>query len=149
MKLCLVASTGGHLLQLCALKEAWGQHGRFWVTFDKIDARTLLKDERVVWAHHPTNRNLLNLFRNLRLAWSLLRRERPDAVISTGAGVGVPFIWMGRLLGIRTVFIESITFIRRPSLSGRLVYPVVDRYMVQWPELAARCRKAIYKGRVL
>ena len=149
MKLCLVASTGGHLLQLCALKEAWGQHDRFWVTFDKIDARTLLKDERVVWAHHPTNRNLMNLFRNLRLAWNLLRRERPDAVISTGAGVGVPFIWMGRLLGIRTVFIESITFIRRPSLSGRLVYPVVDRDMVQWPELAARCRKAIYKGRVL
>ena len=92
MKLCLVASTGGHLLQLVSLEQAWKPHERFWVTFPKIDAQTLLKNERVVWAYHPTNRNVKNLIKNLWLAWRLLRRERPEVIISTGAGVGVPFL---------------------------------------------------------
>ena len=149
MKLCLVASTGGHLLQLVSLEQAWKPHDRFWVTFPKVDAQTLLKNERVVWAYHPTNRNVKNLIKNLWLAWRLLRRERPEVIISTGAGVGVPFLWIGRLLGIRTVYIESITFIRDLSLSGKLVYPFAHRFFVQWPDLAVRYPRAVYGGRVL
>ena len=149
MKLCLVASAGGHLQQLFSLKEAWQGHDRFWVTFDKVDTRTLLQGERVLWAYHPTNRNLRNLVRNFGLAWRILRRERPDIVVSTGAGVGVPFLWMGRLLGTGTIFIESLACIQRLSLTGRLVSPVVDRYYVQWKDLASRHPKAIYSGQVL
>lgn len=149
MKLCLVASSGGHLMQLVRLRPAWERHERFWVTFEKEDARTLLKEEQVFWAFHPTNRSLRNLFRNLVLAWRLLREERPDTVISTGAGVGVPFLWIARFLGIRTVFIDSLTRVRDLSLSGKLVYPIVHRLFVQWPELAARYRRAVYGGNLL
>lgn len=149
MKLCLVASSGGHLMQLVRLRSAWEGHERFWVTFEKEDAKTLLEGERVVWAHHPTNRHVPNLLRNLVLAWRLLKKEKPDAVLSTGAGVGVPFIWLGRLLGIRTVFIESLTRIQDLSLSGKLAYPVVDRFFVQWPELSFRYRRGVFGGRVL
>jgi len=149
MKLCLVASSGGHLMQLVRLRSAWEGHERFWVTFKKEDAKTLLEGERVVWAYHPTNRHAPNLLRNLVLAWRILRKEKPDAVISTGAGVGVPFLWLGRLLGIRTVFIDSLTRIQDLSLSGKLVYPVVDRFFVQWPELSLRYRRGVFGGRVL
>lgn len=149
MKLCLVASSGGHLMQLIRLRPAWIRHERFWVTFEKEDAKTLLGGERVFWAHYPTNRSLRNLIRNLMLAWRLLRTERPGTVISTGAGVGVPFLWLARLLGIRTVFIDSLTRIRDISLSGKLVYPVVHRFFVQWPELARRYPRAVYGGTVL
>ena len=149
MKLCLVASSGGHLLQLVSLKAAWEGRERFWVTFPKDDARVLLTGERVIWAFHPTNRNVKNLIKNLWLAWRVLRSERPGAIISTGAGVGVPFLWMGRLLGIRTIYIESLTRVWDLSLSGKLVYPIVHRFFVQWPELAARFPKAVYQGRVL
>ena len=149
MKLCLVASSGGHLLQLVSLQEAWKAHERFWVTFPKMDSQTLLSEERVFWAYHPTNRNLKNLVRNLWLAWKILSCEKPDVIISTGAGVGVPFIWLGRLLKIRTVYIESITFIKDLSLSGKLVYPFVDRFFVQWPDLASRYPKAVCEGQVL
>ena len=148
MKLCLVSSTGGHLLQLVNLRGAWQAHERFWVTFPKMDAKTLLEDERVIWAFHPTNRSLKNLVRNLWLAWRVLRRERPDVVLSTGAGVGVPFLWMGRWLGMTTIYVESMTFIRHLSLSGRLVYPVVNRFFVQWPELPVRYPRAVYAGRI-
>jgi UDP-N-acetylglucosamine:LPS N-acetylglucosamine transferase len=149
MKLCLVASSGGHLMELLFLREAWEGHERFWVTYPTGDAKSLLEEERTVWAYHPTNRNIPNLFRNARLAWRLLRRERPDAIVSTGAGVAVPFIWAGCLLKIPTIFIESLTFTVRPSLSGRLVYPCAQQYYVQWPDLARKYPKAIYRGAIL
>ena len=63
--LLLVCSTGGHLQQLLALRDAWGGYTRVWVTFDKSDARSLLRDEQVVYAYGPTNRSLKNLLRNL------------------------------------------------------------------------------------
>ncbi len=149
MKLCLVASSGGHLLQLLCLESAWRPHDHFWVTFPKEDAHTLLKNEQVVWAYHPTNRNLKNLAKNLFLAWKVLSEKRPDAIISTGAGVAVPFMWAGRLLGIQTIFIDSFTRVHDLSLSGKLVYPFVHRFFVQWPELLARYPKAVFGGRVL
>lgn len=149
MKLCLVASAGGHLMELLLVREAWQDHERLWVTFPTGAAQTLLKGEKTAWAFHPTNRNIPNLVRNAWLAWRLLRRERPDVILSTGAGVAVPFIWIGRLLKIRTVFIESLAFTTRRSLSGVLVYQFVDHYYVQWPDLASKYAKAVYRGMVL
>ena len=149
MKLCLVASSGGHLFQLFKLQEAWASYDHFWVTFPHVDAKTLLEKERVFWAYSPTNRNLKNLFKNLWLAWRVLRREKPQVIISTGAAVAVPFLWIGRLLGLRTIYVESVTCIKKLSLSGRLVFPFVDRCYVQWPDLAARYPKTVYAGQVL
>ena len=136
-------------MQLHSLGDVWRRGRRLWVTLPAADTEDLLKDETVVWAFGPTNRNVPNLFRNLRLAFSTLRRERPDAVVSTGAGVSVPFVWAARLLGIRTIFIEDLTRVSGLSLSGKLVYRVADVFLVQWPELAARYRRAQYRGRFL
>jgi len=149
MKLCLVCSSGGHFFQLFSLRKAWENSGHFWVSFPTEDAKSSLKGEQVYWAHYPTNRNIKNLIRNSILAWKILKKEKPDMIISTGAGVGVPFIWIGRLMGVASVYIESITRIERVSLSGFLVYHCVDKFLVQWPELAAKYKKAEYHGRVI
>ena len=149
MKLCLVASSGGHLLELLSLRAAWEAHERIWVTFQTEDAHNLLEGERVIWAFYPTNRSVRNLLRNLALAWRLLRTERPAMVISTGAGVAVPFLWVGRWLGVRTIYIESLARIQSLSLSGKLLYPIVNRFFVQWPDLVPRYPKAVYGGLVL
>jgi len=146
--LLLVCSTGGHLQQLLALRDAWGGYSRVWVTFDKSDARSLLRDERVVFAHGPTNRSVKNLLRNLVVAWRTLRDVRPDVVLTTGAGVAVPFAWVGRLCGARLVYVESFTRIDEPSLTCRLVAPVADRIYAQWPELVRSVPKAHYAGTV-
>jgi beta-1,4-N-acetylglucosaminyltransferase len=134
--LLIVCSTGGHLLQMQELREAWEPFHRMWVTFDKSDSRSLLRDERVLHAFGPTNRNIPNLLRNLRLAFGVLRRERPSAILTTGAGVAVPFAWIGKLLGIPTIYVESVTRIEGLSLSGRMIRPVAQRMYAQWPELA-------------
>jgi len=142
----LVCSSGGHLLQLLALRDAWDQFPRVWVTFNKSDATSLLRGERVVHAHGPTNRNVPNLLRNLRLAQRVIRAERPAAILSTGAGIAVPFAWVGKLHGIPSVYVESFTRIDELSLTARLISPVISRLYVQWPELEADASRPRFAG---
>ena len=149
MIVLLVCSPGGHLQQMLALEPAWSGAERFWVTLPGADVGYLLADEEVTLGHGPTNRSVVNLIRNVGLAWRLLRRVRPDAILSTGAGLAVPFFLVGKLLRIRLVYVESVTRTESISLSGRLLYPLADRFFVQWPEVAKRLRRAEYAGSVL
>jgi UDP-N-acetylglucosamine:LPS N-acetylglucosamine transferase len=144
----LVCSSGGHLLQMLGLRGAWGDSARVWITFDKADARSLLREERVHYAFGPTNRNVPNLLRNARLAWRLVRAERPRALITTGAGVAVPFAWCARLLRIPVIYVESFTRIEGLSLSGRMIAPAASKVYVQWPELAATSSRLHFAGNV-
>jgi Oligosaccharide biosynthesis protein Alg14 like len=135
MHVLLVTSNGGHLDQLARLRPWWSQHERTWVTFDTPDARSVLQDEPdVVHAWHPTTRNVPNALRNLRLAWRVLRAVRPDVVVSTGAGVAVPFFVLARLLGVATVYLEVYDRIDNATLTGRLVSPVTDAFLLQWEQ---------------
>lgn len=145
----LVASSGGHLAELHALKDGWPRDARHWVTFDTPDAQSVLRGEQITFCHHPTNRNARNAARNLRLAVTLLRRLRPSAVVTTGAGVAVPFCYAARALGIKIVFIESAARVQRPSMSGRMIHPIADQFFVQWPEVAPAYSKAEYLGPLL
>jgi UDP-N-acetylglucosamine:LPS N-acetylglucosamine transferase len=144
----LVCSAGGHLLQLYLLREAWAGRSHAWVTHGRDDARSLLADSSVFYAYGPTTRNLGNLVRNVFLAWRVLRMTRPRVIITTGAAVAVPFAWIGRLTGRRVVYVESLTRIERPSVSCRLVRPVVNRCYVQWPELAGSVRGSRFVGNI-
>lgn len=145
MKLGMICSSGGHLLLLHLLEKFWGQYDRFWVTFKKEDAVSLLKNERMYWAYFPTNRNMFNLIRNFFVAIKVLFKEKPDILISTGAGVAIPFFFLGKLLGKKLVFIEAYERIDNPSLTGRLVYPITDVFILQWEEQ----KKHYPKGQVL
>jgi beta-1,4-N-acetylglucosaminyltransferase len=147
LKLCLVCSSGGHLLPLHLLKDFWQEFDRVWVTFDTKDSRSLLVNENVIYAFSPTNRNILNLLKNTFLAIKLLRAEKPHVIVSTGAGVCVPFIYIGKLLKIKTIYLELMTRVDSLSLSAKLIYPVVDHLLVQWPELAEKYKKARFEGR--
>src|SRR5262249_7929509 len=113
-------------------------------TFDKADARSHLAGERTVWAHHPTTRNIPNLVRNLFLARRVLRDERPDVVVSDGAGVALAFFWLARRRGIGTVYVEVFDRVDSPTLTGRMCRPVTDLFCVQWPE-----QQKHYKGSVV
>jgi oligosaccharide biosynthesis protein Alg14 len=145
----LVCSPGGHTLQLHLLRAAWAGYRTAWVTLDAEDTRSLLMGETVHFAHGPTTRNVPNLLRNVRLALRLLRRLRPGVLVTTGAGIAVPFAWIGRLTGARVVYVESLTRIDAPSLSCRLIAPVAERVYVQWPELAGNLKGSRYVGTVL
>ena len=145
----LACSSGGHLLQLLALREVWEPYERVWVTDDRSDTRSLLEGEPVVFAYWPTSRTIRTLPRNFTLAWRVVRRVRPAVVLTTGASTAVPFAWLARLHGARIVYVETLTRIDQPSLTCRLLAPIADRVYVQWPELRARVRGSRYVGSVL
>ncbi len=144
VQIMFVASNGGHLAQLLAMRDWWGDRDRSWVSIDKPDARSQLADERTTWAYWPTTRNVPNLFRNLLLAIKTIRRERPDVVVSTGAAVALPFFVVARLMRIPTVFIEVYDRVDSRTLSGRLCLPFSTRFLVQWPD-----QQALYRGSIL
>jgi hypothetical protein len=145
----LVCSPGGHLLQLLSLEPAWGDCETSWVTLPAADVEHLLAERDVVLAHGPTNRSPVKAVRNLLLAWREVRRRRPQAILSTGAALAVPFFLIGRLHGCRLVYVESLTRTRDLSLSGRMVYPLAHEFFVQWPDVAARHRRARHVGSLL
>lgn len=146
MKVCLVGSSGGHLTHLYLLKPFWKDRERFWVTFDKEDARSILENEIFYPCYYPTNRNLKNLIKDTILAFKILRKERPDIIVSSGAAVAVPFFYLGKIFGAKTVYIEVFDRIDAPTMTGKLVYPVTDRFIVQWEEMKKVYPKAINLG---
>ena len=148
IKVCLVGSSGGHLSHLYMLKPFWQDKEHFWVTFDKEDARSLLNGEKVFPCYYPTNRSLKALLKNTKIAWDILHRERPDLIISSGAAVAVPFFYIGKLIKATLVYIEVFDRIDKPTLTGKLVYPIADRFIVQWDEQKKVYPKAINLGSI-
>jgi hypothetical protein len=147
-KILFVCSSGGHLSYLTRLRPWWEHRDRIWVTFDKPDARGALKDERVVWGHHPVTRNIPNLVRNLVLAMKTIRAERPDVIFTSGAGIGLPFIWMGRMFGCRTVYMEVLDRLVTPTMNAKLCKPATELFLTQLPQQKAFFPKSLLVGPV-
>lgn len=149
IKICLVSSSGGHLYKTYRLKGWWKKYKHFWVTKDDTFTKSLLKGEKKYFAFFPENRNLINAIKNFFLALKILNKERPTLVFSMGAGVAPPFIFAAKLLGIKTIFMETFVFIPKQTLSGRLVYPFVDYFLVQNKGLHKKYPKAKYWGKTI
>lgn len=149
IKICLVASAGGHLNELCKLTEAWQNANIVFVTTTEHVRHSLERHGRV-YVVGECNRE--HPVRVLKVAWRCLRaiwRERPAVVISTGAAAGCLCCYWGRLFGARVVWLDSITNVERLSMSGRMVRRIADLFLVQWPELAQRYPGTEFVGAVI
>ena len=135
MKVALVGSSGGHLKHLLLTRPTWKNDDRFWVTFNKEDAVSALKGERVYFGYFPTNRNVINTLRNTWVALRVLLREHPDIIVSSGAAMAVPFFYLGKLFGAKLIYIEVFDRMDKPTLTGKLVYPITDTFIVEWPQM--------------
>jgi len=145
MKLGLVCSHGGHLTELLELRSVWDANDVFFITYHsqrELPARAYTCPNL---SNHPFS-TIPFFFRSL----AILRRERPAWVISDGAEIAIPVFIAAWLLGIRRMFIESVCRVSSTSLTGRIVYPLSNVFLVQWPGLASRYgAKARYTGGVL
>jgi len=142
-KICIVSSCGGHLTEVRVFKPVYEQYPHFYVLNDRV---LLPKDmEGNTYFIRHSERDWL-FFVNLWEAWRILRAERPSLILSTGAGPVVPFALLGKLLGVRAIFIEVFTRVSEPSLSGRIMYRLADRFFYQWQSLHRFYPKGIYGG---
>jgi hypothetical protein len=144
---CWAYSPGGHLAELERATEGLTFTDRFDVTYAGGRPPTV-PPRQVYHVRHPRRspwRTLVNIAQSL----SVVLRERPALVISTGADVAVPVCLLARLAGAKLVYVETAGELR-PTLSGRLLYPFADLFVVQWPEkLRAFPRAVLARGPLL
>lgn len=149
MKIGLICSHGGHLTETLQLLSAFEGHTLFFATYHSP------REEEVrciapAYCIDNIGASPMRLFRAFFWAYQILRRERPDVLVSLGAEIALPFFFLARLFKVRTIFIESWCRVTDLSKTGRLVYPVSDEFWVQWPQLAGSAgTKAHYKGAVI
>ena len=149
MKIALVASAGGHATQLLRLSPAWKEWDTFCVTTTDVVRDKLEKHGRTFVVGECNRSHPFLVLKVLSRCCGIVFRERPDVVISTGAAVGCLMCLLGKLLGARIVWIDSITNVERMSLSGRIVRRIADLVLVQWPDLEQRYKGVEFIGAVI
>ncbi len=147
MKICIVSSCGGHLTEVRCLRPAYAHYEHFYVLNDKAQVPPDMEGRTMYITHSERDwRFVVNFWE----AWRILRRFHPTVILSTGAGPVVPFAIVGKLFfGTRVVFIETLTRVKRPSLTGRLMYRLSDEFFYQWKALADFFPKGRFLGRLI
>mgnify|MGYP006278130185 CR=1 FL=1 len=135
-RILAIASGGGHWIQLLRLRPALAGAEVHWATVDRALGRGLDGAGFHVFNDANRERKLALALQILRIAWIILR-VRPEAIVSTGASCGYLAIRIGRLLGCRTLYIDSVANAEQLSLSGRLAARHADLMLTQWPHLAS------------
>ena len=146
-KILAVASAGGHWAELLRLRPALAGHQVVYVT-TAADCRAQVPGNRVRLLPDANARARLRLVALMLRSFFVVLTERPDIVISTGAAPGYFALRWGRLIGARTLWLESIANAEEFSLSTRLVRPYADLMLTQWPHMA-RPEGPHYRGSVL
>lgn len=146
MHILLVSSSGGHWEQLLTLSAGFDNFELSYVCSDPTQST------RVSGAFHPImdcNQNQpIRLLRCLMQSFKIVRKVKPDAIVSTGAAPGLMVIVAGRLMGIKTVWIDSVANVEKLSLSGKLARFIAGQTYTQWPHLA-QDNKIVFRGSVL
>jgi UDP-N-acetylglucosamine:LPS N-acetylglucosamine transferase len=129
-----VSSGGGHWVQLLRLRPAFADCDVTYATVRK-GYRSDVKDGAFVVISD------CNRARKLQVLWSacvmlvVLVRLRPDVVVSTGAAPGYLALRLGRWLGARTIWVDSVANAEELSMSGRMVGRYADLWLTQWAHL--------------
>lgn len=149
MKLCLVCSHGGHLNEMLHLSDAFKCHDHFFVIHGSEHINNLENGYLIKFDGWTLTGKILLTKVFIRAIYVLLK-ERPDIIISTGAGeIAAPFCYVGKMLGMKIIFIETLARVTTPSGGGRLIYPIADLFLVQWQSmLKIYGKKAKYWGRI-
>ena len=147
MKVCISCSPGGHLTEALQILPSLKKHKVFFYTIDVEHTRKSLSKYKKYLIPNPVRNPLKYLFVILH-SLTVLLKERPNAVISFGAGPSLPISLLGKLLfGSRLIYVECSAQVYEPSLTAKMIYPFADLFFVQWKYLKEKLGdKAIYGG---
>lgn len=151
-KVLFIASTGGHLNELMQLKPMFKKYDYHIIT-EKDKSTVSLKDDygkKIDYLVFGTKDHMLtypfkfiyNCFKSLVLYIKI----RPKYIITTGTHTAVPICYIGKLFRSKIIFIETFANINTKTLSGKLIYPIANLFIVQWESMLKLYPKAIYGG---
>lgn len=141
MRIIGISSGGGHLTELVTIARFLPTLGAL-ITETGAAERNGRSDIIFVPLHDP-HRSVIGFYRNFRQAFRYVRHHKPDVVISTGAGMTVPFFLLAKVSGAVCIYVESGARISTPSLTGRIVYPLSSLFIVQSEALRSYFPKAV------
>lgn len=147
-KICFVSSSGGHWEELMCLKPIMEENDSFYVTEESGQLEHIARNK--IYCFPQINRRekcfLFHFVKRFFDARKILHKEHPTYIITTGALLAYPFCLVGKLMGMKIIYIESFARVNDKSLTGRLVYPIADLFLVQWKSLLEQYPKARYVG---
>jgi|ERR1700743_2492474 len=151
-KIILICSDGGHLAQILELKELFIQYDYLIIT-EGTEATFPLKEKYNICylKSRPQGGKrsitfILSLFINLFLSFRLLISHYPKVIITTGSHTAVPICLLGKLFRVKIVWILSFARINTRAKSASFIYPIADKFIVQWESAQALYPRSIYLG---
>lgn len=148
LKICFAASSGGHLEQLMMLHPLMDKYNSFILT-ETTKYSTNFKNIKNYSVPQINRREILFFLKFLYLmaiTMYIFLKERPDAVICTGALATIPICLYSKIFKKKLIYIESFSKINSPTLTGRIIYKFADQFFVQWEEMKKVYPRAIFKG---
>lgn len=133
-RILAISSGGGHWLQLQRIKVCFEGHDIAYATVHAA-ARAEVAGARFYALRDASRWNKFGLIVLAAQTLRIVIRERPDVLVTTGAAPGFLGLLFGKLLGARTLWIDSIANAEKLSLSGRLAGRFADLWLTQWPQL--------------
>ncbi len=134
-RVLVISSGGGHWVQLLRLRPAFEDQDVTYVTVHR-DYASDVPGCRFFVINDATRWNKIGLVRMAIRLLIIFLRFRPHVVVSTGAACGYFALRFAKLMGARTIWLDSIANVEELSMTGQLVRPYADLWLTQWPELA-------------
>ena len=140
-KVLFISSTGGHLAEMMQLKQMFKKYDYHIIT-EKTKTNISLKKKykkRVSYLVYGTKDHMLvypfKLLYNSFKSLFLYLKIKPDYIITTGAHTAGPMCLIGKFFGSRIIYIETFANISTKTITGKLLYPVADLFVVQWEDM--------------
>jgi beta-1,4-N-acetylglucosaminyltransferase len=143
-KIGLICSPGGHFTEMLQLLETFKGHPVFFLTYRE---KAMLNRKNTYYVTALVKSPWAFLMGVIKIFFILLK-ERPAILFSTGSEIAIPSFYLGKLLfRTKLIYLECSAQVYQASLTGRLVYPITDLFLVQWKPLLKRYgTKAKYVG---
>ncbi|MGP1909971.1 PssD/Cps14F family polysaccharide biosynthesis glycosyltransferase [Metabacillus sp. JX24] len=141
----IASSTGGHFTQVNKIAAVLDDKDIIYLV--EKHPSVLQRDNMYFLKMFNRKENIIKtMIINTKISFRVLRKTKPEYIISTGAGAVIPCMILGKLMGSKIIFIESFAKVKSPTLTGRIMYLIADRFYVQWPDMQKVYKKAIYRG---
>lgn len=136
------------MVQAKQLAPVYEKYDHFYVTHKGGVAEEMQRTCRVRTVPDALRYNPWSWLKGVMTSLYVASIERPDIVITTGAGAVVFFCIFAKMFGAKLIFIESMAKVKRPTWTARMLYPFADLFLVQWPGLLKFFPRAKYLGRL-
>jgi len=151
-KVMFIASTGGHLNELLQLSDMFDKYDYHLVT-ERTKSNMYLKDKykkKVSYLIYGTKHHMLTypfkLLLNCFISLFLYLKYRPDYIITTGVHTAGPMCCIAKIFGSRVIYIETFANMVTKTATGKLLYPISDKFIVQWESMKKLYPKATFGG---